>query len=412
MICISAPSDQKLHGEISLPRSKSLSNRMLIIQALSEGNVQIRHLSDAGDTVTLKSILEKFESRINVNDAGTAMRFLTALLATKNGDWIIEGSSRMNFRPIGPLVDALRELGAKIEYLDKEGFPPIKIKGGNINGGTVHLRADLSSQYISALMMIAPTLKEGMEIHLQGKTFSFPYIQMTAALMSHCGIKLECSMSKINIWPGKYQQTTVEIEPDWSAASYWYELAAISENAEIKLKGLSANSLQGDKVLMEIFEPLGVVSKTTNGDMVISKSSLGFTLPESFEYNFSDCPDLAQTLAVTCATLNIPSRLEGLANLPIKETDRIKALITELSKMGASVMSIPKEGIGISPQRGKLKLSSEPILTYGDHRMALAFSPIALKTKSICLDQSDVINKSYPGYWDDLKKFNFTIQKS
>ena len=412
MICISAPSNQKLSGEVVLPSSKSMSNRLLIMKALSDGRVSINKLSDADDTQILKSILHRSDKEIDVGDAGTAMRFLTAYFANRSGEWILHGSNRMNFRHIGPLVDALNQLGADIEFLNEKGYPPIKIKGRPLEGGKINIRADLSSQYISALMMIGPKMKHGLVLDLQGNVLSYPYIEMTAGLMRQCGVRIDMTPKKIIIHPGEYGQRTLIVEPDWSAASYWYEMAAISENAEITLSGLSADSLQGDKVLVEIFEQLGVSSHMVNGNMVIRKSNLGFILPETFHYNFSNCPDLAQTLAVTCATLNVPSKLEGLANLPIKETDRINALVTELSKMGASVVNIPNEGIGISPQRGKLRLSSKPIATYGDHRMALAFSPVALKTKSICLDQSNVVKKSYPGYWDDLKKFNFTIHKT
>lgn len=411
MICIGAPSEKKISGEINLPRSKSISNRMLIIEALSDGKLQIQNLSDANDTRILKSVLDNPGSKINVEDAGTAMRFLTAYFATKKGTWIIEGNDRMNFRPIGPLVDALTQLGANIEYLDKDGYPPIKIKGGNLAGKEVSIKADMSSQFISALMMIGPALKDGLVIKLVGKVLSFPYIKMTAGLMRLSGIHLEYDKKEVKIWPGSYKKGTVSVEPDWSAASYWYELAAMCESAEIKLNGLRSESLQGDNVLMNIFNRLGVATEFTDKGLTIRKTGLGFSLPETFQYNFSDCPDLAQTLAVTCAALNIPAKLEGLSNLPLKETDRIQALIDELAKMGVSVVNLNNEGIGITPHRGNLNLSSEPIKTYNDHRMAMAFSPVAMKTKSICLDRSNVIEKSYPNYWNDLKKFNFTLYK-
>ncbi|MDR0427820.1 MAG: 3-phosphoshikimate 1-carboxyvinyltransferase [Dysgonamonadaceae bacterium] len=391
---------------IQLPASKSISNRVLILNALAGSNYTIENLSDSDDTKVLVNAL-KFSSgkHIDIGAAGTSMRFLTAFLSLKEGERVITGSERMKNRPIKILVDALRTLGADIDYTEKEGFPPLKIKGTQLRGGSVVLNGDVSSQYISALMMIAPALKEGLHLHLIGEIISEPYLQMTLSLMIDFGVNAVRKNREITIRPQTYKAGPFRIESDWSAASYWYEIAALSDKAEIKLPGLRRNSCQGDNKVRELFEHFGVETEFTNTGVVLRKKSI---LPntESFNYNFANEPDLAQTLAVTCCLLNIPFRFTGLQTLKIKETDRIRALQNELEKLGYLLRDENNHTLIWNGET--IPAQENPIIsTYDDHRMAMAFAPACLKLKKIQILHPEVVTKSYPGYWNDLALAGF-----
>lgn len=389
--------------EISLPASKSESNRMLIIRALSNENIIIQNLSDARDTQTMLRLLASSDTLLDVIDAGTTMRFLTAFLAATNQHKQLTGSERMQQRPLKILVDALREIGAEIQYLDKEGYPPIQIKGiASQKNAMIKVRGDISSQYISALLMIAPSLKGGLEIELTGKIGSKPYIEMTLGLMSRFGVKNEWNVNTIHIANQKYAGGTISIESDWSAASYWYSIVALASSAEFTLKGLRPNSLQADIRIVMIMDKLGVGSEfNSTGVRIFKKSQSAFN-----HIDFSDCPDLAQTVAVTCAALGKKCTFTGLESLRIKETDRIAALQNELNKIGASLVESNNEWALIPSE----KLPSEvKIETYEDHRMAMAFAPLST-LMNVRIKEPNVVVKSYPSFWDDMKLVGFEIE--
>jgi len=380
-----------LHAKIRLPASKSISNRILILNALSKNSNPVENLSDSDDTqVLMKALLslQTGNTAFDVGAAGTSMRFLTAYLAQNEGIWTITGSERMKNRPIKILVDSLREIGGKIEYLEKEGFPPLKIYGKKLSGGAIRLNGGVSSQYLSALMMIAPYTQQGLDIQLEGDIISRPYIEMTISLMQTFGVRTEWDGQRIRIEPQTYQPVSYTVENDWSAASYWYEIAALAGNsADVELTGLEQNSIQGDAKVVELFESIANL-KTLN-------------------YDFTNEPDLAQTLAVSCCLLDIPFHFNGLQSLRIKETDRISALQTELKKLGyvinTSEVAMEWTGERCDPD-------SDPVIaTYEDHRMAMAFAPVCLKTGKIRIKDPGVVSKSYPGFWEDLQKAGFWI---
>lgn len=381
---------------IQLTGSKSESNRALIIQSLCEGTV-INNLSEAQDTVTLDRILKDLPSTVDVGPAGTAMRFLAARLSIQPGEFILTGSERMKARPIGILVDALKELGANIEYLEKDGFPPLKIRGKELEGGTISIDGSVSSQFISALCMIAPKLKNGLSLNFIGEIASKPYLDMTLQMMQEFGVQHNwASSNDLHIAAQQYQATIFTVEPDWSAASYWYEIAALSKSAEIFLPNLKENSLQGDTVVAEIFKKFGVVSQfEPDGVQLIKYPNSAY--PQFVEIDCERCPDLAQTFACTMAGLGIHGKLTGLKSLRIKETDRITALITELNKFAVR---------GIELDNFELEIYSDPIHspiqtlnTYEDHRMAMAFAPLILKVNELTFDEPEVVGKSYPDFW-------------
>ena len=380
-----------INAKIKLPASKSISNRMLILNALSESNYPIENLSDSDDTQVLNNALLSLKSGdkdLDVGAAGTSMRFLTAYLSQIEGVWTITGTERMKNRPIRILVNSLREIGGQIEYLEKEGFPPLKIYGRQLTGGTISLDGSVSSQYLSALMMIAPLTKKGLDISLEGNIISRPYIEMTAQLMQNLGVEIFRNGHHIKIEPQAYQPVPFTVENDWSAASYWYEIAALAENsATIELTGLEENSIQGDAKVAKLFEKM--------------------VSTEYFDYDFTDEPDLTQTLAVTCCLLEIPFHFTGLQSLRIKETDRISALQTELKKLGF----VLKTGEASMEWTGeRCEAETNPIIsTYEDHRMAMAFAPACLKTGEISIKDPDVVSKSYPEFWEDLKRARFEI---
>ncbi|HET8804517.1 MAG TPA: 3-phosphoshikimate 1-carboxyvinyltransferase [Aequorivita sp.] len=386
---------------INIGGSKSESNRLLILRAQFP-SISIENLSESDDTAVLQKALKATNGTIDIHHAGTAMRFLTAYFSAKEGAEItLTGSQRMQERPISILVEALQSLGADIAYLKNEGFPPLKIKGKSLQNNEVKIQANISSQYISALMLVAPMLPKGLKIYLEGKITSEPYIEMTLSLLKSIGIKGSFNTNEITIpSKGKTEKTTLTVESDWSSVSYFYSLVALSENCEITLTSFSEESLQGDAALVQIYNSLGVQTVFNASKKSISLSKKNVELPDTLVLDLSNTPDLAQTIAVTCFGLGIGCNLTGLHTLKIKETDRLWALKNELEKLGATVH--------IDDNSLKLKKTfqihpNKIIETYQDHRMAMAFGPLSLKT-NIMINDAEVVSKSYPNFWNDLKK--------
>ena len=390
-------------GSITITGSKSESNRLLILKALYP-DLEISNLSNSDDTqVTLKA-LKNNESIVDIHHAGTAMRFLTAFFSVKpNSKVVLTGSSRMQDRPIELLVEALRSLGAEIEYVNKKGFPPLKITGKKIDVSQVALPADISSQYISALMLIAPSLKNGLEIDLIGETTSIPYIKMTQTLLDNLGFKTFFNNNKIKISPAdKITLNQWTVESDWSSASYFYSVVAIANKSEITLESYYSESLQGDSDLVQIYKKIGVTTVFNNGSITLSKTP-NFVLPEVLDLDFRNTPDLAQTIAVSCFGLGVDCNLTGLHTLKIKETDRLEALKVELEKLGA-IISITNDSLEL--RFSGVINQNISIDTYNDHRMAMAFAPLGIKVP-IVINNSEVVSKSYPGFWEDFKSIDF-----
>jgi len=392
--------DEQDKVQVNLPSSKSISNRLLLLNALSYSPYEIKNLSDSDDTKAMLGVLNANTNTFDVGAAGTSMRFLTAFLSKIVGEWTLTGSERMKQRPIKTLVDALNQLGAKIEYIEKEGYPPLRIFGSNLEGGELELPGNVSSQYISALLMIAPTIENGLRLTLSGNIISRPYLEMTLALMKEFGVTSHWKENVITIPEGKYEPKVTTAESDWSAASYWYEMAALNPKLEITLKGLKKYSLQGDSNVQHIFEALGVKTKFSQKGVTLSNTGQKSKL---FRYNFINEPDLAQTLAVSCCLLKIPFHFTGLQTLKIKETDRIVALINELEKLGYKLESNQIDDLSWD-ENVTSDLKEGPIIinTYKDHRMAMAFAPAIIKGFDIIIDDPGVISKSYPQYWNDL----------
>ena len=407
-------------GRISLPASKSISNRALIINALSGGTQLPENLSDCDDTRVMLQALREMSETIDIGAAGTAMRFLTAFLCVTPGTHVITGSERMRHRPIGILVNALRELGAQVDYVGEEGFPPLRITGtSNLSGGTLTVPGNVSSQYVSALLMIAPTLKEGLRLKLTGEIASRPYLDMTLTMMQDFGANVQwLEKEVIDVRPVPYKPRPYFVESDWSAASYWFEIMALTKDtkANIELEGLRLNSIQGDSKVWKLFLELGVQTTSyqeTDGSPIVHLSK-GNYITDKFTYDFTHQPDLAQTFAVTCAMLSVPFRLKGLHSLRIKETDRIDALCKELGKM----VNIETDGDDLVWE-GAYKINTKSRLnyslqfdTYEDHRMAMALAPVVLRLNcGIRINNPKVVSKSYPRYWDDLKQVGFKIEE-
>lgn len=414
------PPDEIIETSIELPLSKSLSNRALIMNALTPGIPSLGEVAKCDDTDAMVAALELPLSLINrapaypvnVGLAGTAMRFLTAYFAALDGAHVeLDGNDRMRQRPIGPLVEALRQCGADIQYADKEGFPPLLIRGRRLHGGAVSIDASVSSQFLSALLMVAPTFGEPLHLHLQGVISSMPYLRMTLSMMRQRGISAELDGSMITVKPGHYLNYDRAVERDWSAASYWYEIAAMSAGW-VSLPGLEKHSLQGDSALAAMFEKLGVVTEFDT-DEVPDGVALNPS-PEvhsRLELDLADTPDLAQTLAVTCCMLGVPFRFEGLASLRIKETDRLQALVNELAKLSFDV-SVERDSVLYWEAAHRHPVQSvQPIDTYGDHRMAMAFAPVALFVPGIVIRGAECVSKSYPEYWHDLERAGFQVRE-
>ncbi len=407
-----------LKGTIHLTGSKSESNRALIMQALSTGLVKVQNLSQAADTVTLHKILNTPHPTphnlqhtphtphlINVGPAGTAMRFLTAFFCLQSAEIILIGSDRMKQRPMGILVNALRELGAEIEYPEKEGYPPLKITGPlKQKTAIISIQGDVSSQYISALLLIASSLPQGLELIMEGELTSKPYVEMTLAMLEQAGIKHQWNENTISIGNQSFRASNIYIEPDWSAASYWYAIAALSTEAEFFLPGLNGYSLQGDSKITEIMANFGITSQFKDGGVYLKKEGKNL---ERKIFDFKDCPDLAQTVIVCCAALGHNATFTGLETLKIKETDRIKALQTELAKMGVHLI---EKNLSYKLDCSELHFPDKlSIDTYDDHRMAMAFAPLALFMRSLEIENPQVVEKSYPNFWKDLEKAGFII---
>jgi 3-phosphoshikimate 1-carboxyvinyltransferase len=398
---------KSIYTDINLPASKSISNRALILKALSKSSFPIENLSDCDDT---RVMIEAFESNSNgfdIGAAGTSMRFLTAYLSRVPGEWTITGSKRMQERPINILVEALNSLGAKIEYLKNPGFPPLKIKGTALEGGDIYLSGGISSQFISALLMIAPTMEKGLTIHLEGDVISIPYIKLTLKMMEEFGVKCDWDGNKIRVFPEDYKPTKYTVESDWSAASYWYEIAALADEAKIELKGLFKESGQGDSKVAELFVDLGVDTEFTEDGVILTKTD---RITKKMFHNFINEPDLAQTFVVTCCLMNIPFLFTGLQSLKIKETDRIEALKAEMRKLGYVITDSQNSIMEWDGER--CDPETDPVIaTYEDHRMAMAFAPAAIKLDTLKIAEPKVVTKSYPSYWKDLQKAGFTIKE-
>ncbi|WP_165021319.1 3-phosphoshikimate 1-carboxyvinyltransferase [Dysgonomonas sp. ZJ279] len=401
---IKAP--KAINSTIKLPASKSISNRALILNALSLSDKKIENLSDCDDTKVMIAAFNSESNLIDVKAAGTSMRFLTAFLSHFPGEWIITGTERMRERPIHILVDALTSLGARIEYLGKKGYPPLKIKGSALDGGEIRLSGGVSSQFISALLMIAPTMSKGLIIHLEGDIISIPYIKLTLGMMAQYGVKAHWEDKTIRIYPEEYKPVPYMVESDWSAASYWYSMAALADDARIELKGLFKNSMQGDSKVAELFLDLGIETKYTDDGVILTKTN---RITKKFFHNFINEPDLAQTFVVTCCMMDIPFLFAGLQTLKIKETDRIEALKAEMKKLGYVLTDSENS---ILEWNGERCIPEEdPIIkTYEDHRMAMAFAPAAIKLDRLKINEPGVVSKSYPNFWDDLKLSGYTIE--
>lgn len=404
------PPDEFLQARLTLPLSKSMSARALIINALTPGAPALTRVAECDDTDAMMHALSDLSvPEVNVGAAGTTMRFLTAFYASRPGhDVMLDGSERMRRRPIGVLVDALRALGADIEYSGEEGYPPLHIRGRRLNGGKLTLDASVSSQFISALLMVAPTMKEGLELTLDGEIVSRPYILMTLKMMADAGIDCELYRETATVRPGEYALPSASsgIEGDWSAAAAWYEITALS-GGMVTIDNLVKDSCQGDRVAATIYSRLGV-DTDFEGEEGGTDLCANPDADARADIDFSECPDLAQCVTVTCAMLGFPFRFTGLATLSIKETDRIEALRRELAKVGVMV-NVDGPGI-ISWDGRRMPITELPVFdTYDDHRMAMCLAPVALYIPGIIIRDAEVVSKSYPGFWDDLREAGFTI---
>lgn len=403
--------NKTLSGSINLPSSKSISNRALIINALNYSPYPLRNLSDSDDTMVLSAALNSNSNKFDIGHAGTAMRFLTAFLSKIVGEWEVTGSERMQQRPISILVDALNSLGAQVFYTKNEGFPPLKILGSNLTGKTIELDGSVSSQYISALLLIAPTIQNGLTLKLKGEITSRSYIHLTLELMKKFGVQYHWEENEITVPEQTYIARDFTIEADWSGASYWYEILSMCNSGEIFLENLQLNSLQGDANIAGWFEQFGVFSAQKENGVLLTKKVA--PNPEKIEIDFIENPDVAQTMACLCVAKEIKFRFSGLKTLKIKETDRISALQTELAKFGA-VLTEPE--LGELAWDGKIindsiKSETQIIETYHDHRMAMAFAPMAIAGFNLQITDPMVVTKSYPKFWDDLKKVRFEISE-
>lgn len=401
---------EKINIEVTLPASKSLSNRALILNALCQQKGSLQNVAKCDDTDTMLAALASTNCEVNIGAAGTAMRFLTAYFSVQEGRiTILDGSARMRQRPIKILVDALNNCGANISYLHSEGYPPIKIEGRKFSKDTISLPGNISSQYISALLMISPLMKNGIEIELTGDVISKPYINMTLELMKEFGVTCNFSDNKIKVPNGFYHTTNFTVESDWSAASYWYSTQALLPNSIIKLKNLNKESLQGDSKAKELFRNFGVMTTFEENDVTLSPLP-NWEKPQTLKLNLSSQPDLAQTIVVTSCLMDIPFHISGLSTLKIKETDRIEALKSQLLKMGYVIKesadcALYWNGEKVSPSE------SISIDTFDDHRMAMAFAPASIKFSGIRINDIEVVSKSYPQFWNHFIEAGYQLQR-
>lgn len=407
MNCRVFPPDEMLETQVSLPLSKSISNRALVINALTDGALPLKKVAKCDDTDVMVAALSSDEACVNIGAAGTAMRFLTAYYSSQPGrEIVIDGTERMRHRPIAVLVDALRACGATIEYVGEECYPPLRISGKKLHGGDITLSASVSSQYISALLMIAPTMEQGLRLTLEGDIISRPYIMMTLSMMRQWGVESEFVGNIITIAPQKYAPVDFEVEADWSAASYWYEIAALS-SGDVSLQGLNSKSVQGDSEISKYFENLGI-NTHFNDEMVELEPSPD--LVPRLNIDLSDQPDLAQTIVVTSCMLGVPFHITGLSTLKIKETDRLEALRTEMLKLGM-VLTIERDSELIWDGTRRPIYEFPVIDTYEDHRMAMAFAPVSIFIPGIVINNIEVVSKSYPDYWQHLQDAGFKFQE-
>lgn len=423
-VLVSYSGNKQIDAEIKLTGSKSECNRALIISALSKGTVSVENLSVAADTVTLYKVIKELGEKscefrddsklkthnpqiVDIGPAGTAMRFLTAFLAIEKGNFLLTGTERMKQRPIGILVEALKSIGAEINYVENIGFPPLLISGPlKQTTSKVKIKGDISSQYISALLMIAPNLPLGLTLEIEGELTSKPYVEMTLAMLEQVGIRNDWFENTITIEPQSFNTAKLYVEPDWSAASYWFAITALSDEATIFLPGLNGYSLQGDSKITEIMANFGITSQFKNGGVFLKKEP---KIVERKIFDLKECPDLAQTIVVVCAILGHNATFTGLETLKIKETNRVLALQTELGKIGVKFIeknfSYKLDCSGLHfPEKIRIN-------TYEDHRMAMAFAPLALKIKEVEIEEKEVVNKSYPYFWKDLEKAGFSVQE-
>jgi 3-phosphoshikimate 1-carboxyvinyltransferase len=403
---IKAPGGGKICASFRLPASKSISNRILMLNALSNSPHEIKNLSPGDDTHAMQHVLHNGGCDFNIGAAGTAMRFLTAFLAQTPGEWTLTGTERMKNRPVKLLADALNTLGARIEYMEKDGFPPLRIFGRALQGGETGLSGGVSSQYISALLMAAPLMEKGLTLHLEGDIVSVPYIRLTVQLMRQFGAEVTWEGQTLRVMPGAYRPVPFTVEPDWSAASYWYATAALSRQAEIRLPGLRRDSLQGDAACAALSVNLGVETAFDGEGVAVSS---GGDKCSRMTYDFVNEPDLAQTFVTACAGLGIPFRFTGLQSLKIKETDRMEALKTELRKLGYLLAG--SRGSILEWTGERCPPDPHPVIrTYEDHRMAMSFAPLALvRPQGIEIEHPQVVTKSYPAFWDDLRAAGFDL---
>lgn len=395
---------KSLSGTVDLVSSKSESNRVLIINSLLGDKININNLSNSDDTQLMKKLLESNQKELNTNNAGTVMRFLTSFFAIKDSETILTGAERMKERPIKELVDVLKFLGSDITYLEKENYPPLLIKGKKLSGGEISINGNISSQYITSLLLIAPLLENGLTINIKENISSKPYIEMTLTLMSYFGIKSSFEGSKIIVENQKYIPNNFTVESDWSSASYWYGMAAFAEKLDLKLLYLKKDSLQGDSIIAKIMESFGIKTDYVEDGVILSKTN---NVVDSFEFDFSDCPDLAQTIAFLCTGLKIKAKLTGLESLRIKETDRIRALANEISKTNTKIF----EGdnfLEIYPTDKNLNLNI-PFSSYEDHRMVLGASMLSM-IDEVSISDYSCISKSYPDFFNNLRKAYFNVK--
>ncbi len=400
-------------GTLDIPGSKSISNRLLIIKAQEQSPVRFAGLSEADDTVRLRQLLKMIKTCkhsgipmvVNTGHAGTAMRFLTAFLAQYPGKWLLTGSERMQQRPIGELVTILRQMGAGIEYTKNEGTPPLLITGKRLKGGDFTMNASVSSQFVTALMLIAPRLQKGLTLHFSEQPVSFSYIQMTARLMEKTGANIEVRPEQITVAPSKYKLKQIPVEPDWSSAAFWYELVALAGNIKITIPGLTIESIQGDRALSEVYTHLGVVTEENEQGITISKKG---KIKRRLDYDFNNCPDIVPAVMATCSALGVEAVFRGIEHLRFKESDRIEKMQQELGKTGTKIV---KEGDSYILIPGKKQ--EKPLLfeTHNDHRLAMSLAPLAVLYEKVTIKDPDVVVKSYPGYWKELEKTGFTIKE-
>ena len=407
----------KIDAEVKLPASKSISNRALVMNALAGNKVMPDNLSDCDDTRVILDALRRMPETIDIGAAGTAMRFMTAYLAVTPGCHTLTGTERMKHRPIRALVDALRYIGADISYEGAEGYPPLRINGRRLEGGTIEMPGDISSQYISALLMIGPVLERGLQLRLTGEIVSRPYIDLTLCMMKGLGADAEWTdVDTITVSPKPYEPRPFFIENDWSAASYWYEMLVLAKDgeSEIRLDGLTDGSRQGDSAVKYLFSMLGVrtVFKTRERGVPTTVTLKRVEpVPPRLDYDFVNQPDMVQTFVVCCALAGVPFRFTGLASLKIKETDRVEALKTEMRKLGYVVRETAAGELSWDGERC-LRAGNIVIDTYEDHRMAMAFAPAAMAFPGLAINNPQVVSKSYPHFWDELRRAGFTITEA